>query len=181
MVSPPWPVASKRLCPPIMFRDVRTRAQPYLDQGVPEALALQVAGLVNLYSGCDLIRLAFRRKLDVLDAARMYFAIGTRFKLGRLRAAAEYMEAESHWQQLAVAALVEEVYSHQLALAGQVLDLSGGKLEPSKAIDTWIDKNRLTVEPTEQLLTELWATEVNDLSMVAVASRQIRTMTEAPE
>ena len=171
----------KKALPAHYVRDARTRAQPYLDQGVPEALALQVAGLVNLYSGCDLIRLAFRRKLDVLDAARMYFAIGTRFKLGRLRAAAEYMEAESHWQQLAVAALVEEVYSHQLALAGQVLDLSGGKLEPSKAIDTWIDKNRLTVEPTEQLLTELWATEVNDLSMVAVASRQIRTMTEAPE
>ena len=162
-------------------RDARTRAQPYMDKGVPEAVALRVAGLVNLYSGCDIVRLAARRKMSVLDVARVYFAVGTRFKLGRLRAAADHMEAESHWQQLAVAALIEEVYSHQLSLAGQVLDVSGGKVDPHRAIDTWIDKNRLIVEPTEQLLTELWATEVNDLSMVAVASRQIRTMTEAPD
>ncbi|MBT7509884.1 MAG: hypothetical protein HN650_05630 [Rhodospirillaceae bacterium] len=91
---------------------------------------------------------------------------------------AEYMDADSHWQQLAVAALVEEVYAHQLALANKVLDFAGVKADAKKAVEGWIEKNRAQVEPTEQLLTELWATEVNDLSMIAVASRQVRTMVE---
>ena len=156
--------------------DAKKRAQPYLDKGVPESLALRVAGLVNLYSGFDIVRLARRRKVEVIDAARFYFAVGTRFRLGRLRAAAEFMDSTTHWQELAVAALVEEIYSHQLALANKVLDFAGVRSDAKIAVDGWIEKNQDLVSPTEQLLTELWATEVNDLSMIAVASRQVRTM-----
>jgi glutamate dehydrogenase len=117
--------------------------------------------------------------MKVLNVARMYFAVGSRFHLGRLRAAAETMDSDSHWQQLAIAALIEEIYSHQLTLANRVLDFGNGKLAPEKAIDGWVNKNRPAVEPTEQLLSELWATQVNDLSMIAVASRQLRAMTDA--
>ena len=159
--------------------DLKTRAKPYVDAGVPQALALKVCNLVNLYSGCDVVRLANARKMKVLNVARMYFAVGSRFHLGRLRAAAETMDSDSHWQQLAIAALIEEIYSHQLTLANRVLDFGNGKLAPEKAIDGWVNKNRPAVEPTEQLLSELWATQVNDLSMIAVASRQLRAMTDA--
>jgi len=58
------------------------------------------------------------------------------------------------------------------------MDASSAKMDPRKAVDAWIAKHRETVSPTELLLGELWATEVNDLSMIAVASRQIKTMTE---
>ncbi len=159
--------------------DVKTRAQPYVDVGVPQGLAHKVANLVNLYSGCDIVRLANARKMKVPSVARIYFAVGTRFHLGRLRAAASTMSSESHWQQLAIAALIEEIYSHQLTLATRVLDYGNGKLPPEKAVEGWIDRNRPAVEPTEQLLSELWATQVNDLSMIAVASRQLRAMTDA--
>ncbi len=159
--------------------DLKTRARSYIEAGVPQVLALKVANLVNLYSGCDVVRLANARRMKVPSVARMYFAVGTRFHLGRLRAAAETMDSDSHWQQLAIAALIEEIYSHQLTLANRVLDFGNGKLAPEKAIEGWINKNRPAVEPTEQLLSELWATQVNDLSMIAVASRQLRAMTDA--
>ncbi|NQV99368.1 MAG: NAD-glutamate dehydrogenase [Rhodospirillales bacterium] len=83
--------------PPHYLSDARKRAQPYIDKGVPEVLALKIAGLVNLYSGLDVVRLATRRKCPVLDGARIYFAVGTRFKLGRLRAATDSMGTENHW------------------------------------------------------------------------------------
>lgn len=158
--------------------DVKKRAKPYVTKGVPEALALKVAGLVNLYSGLDIVRLAARRKCAVVDAARIYYAVGTRFKLGRLRAATDSMGSESHWQRLAIAALVEEIYSHQLALANLVMDGTSAKGDAKKAVESWISKHPDDVGPTVHLLSELWATEVNDLSMIAVASRQIKTMTE---
>jgi len=163
--------------PPHYVSDAHKRAKPYVDKGVPEGLALKVTGLVNLYSGCDVVRLAAGRKLPVLDVARTYFAVGTRFRLGRLRAATDTMDSENHWTQLAIAALVEEIYAHQLALSNLVLDHSGTKIDVKKGVENWIAANQGTVAPTEQLLAELWSTEVNDLSMIAVASRQIRTMT----
>ncbi|MDA0306843.1 MAG: NAD-glutamate dehydrogenase [Proteobacteria bacterium] len=176
----------KDALPAHYMKDVKKRALPYMDKGVPEALALQIANLVNLYSACDIVRLANRRKSPVPDVARTYFAIGTRFRLGRLRASAEHLSAEGHWQKLAVAALVEEIYGHQLSLARQVLDFAGkpggkpggkGK-DIGKTIAAWTDKNAAAVGPTEQLLTELWATEINDLAMIAVASRSLRAMAD---
>lgn len=166
--------------------DMKHRAQPYLKDGVPKDLAYRVAHLVNLYSGCDIVGLATRRKMDVSQVAKVYFAIGTRFRLGRLRAAASHLESDSHWQKLAVDALVEEIYGHQLALASRALDhakpakaKTNGAGDPAKAIETWMAKNREPVQQTEVLLNELWATEVNDLSMIAVASRQLRALADA--
>lgn len=160
--------------------DMKNRAKPYLDDGVPTALAHKVANLVNLYSACDIVGLANRRKMDVCEVAKVYFALGTRFRLGRLRAAASNLESEDHWQQLAVAALVEEIYSHQLALASNALDhLAKSKKDAGKAIDAWMARNQAAVDQTEILLNELWSTEVNDLSMVAVASRQLRALADA--
>jgi glutamate dehydrogenase len=162
-------------------RDAEGRAKIYEDQGVPHALAMKIVGLVNLYSACDVVRLAERRKANVIDVARIYYMVGSRFRLGRLRAAAERMDSESHWQQLAIAALIEEIYAHQLALTNRVIDHAGVKGDATKAVEGWIAAHPALVDPTEQLLNELWATEVNDLSMIAVASRQFRTMTQTGE
>ena len=45
--------------------------------------------------------------------------------------------------------------------------------DTDKAIFAWIEKNRISVDRTDQMITELSATEINDLAMIAVASRQI--------
>ena len=158
--------------------DTRTRAKTYIQNGVPERLALRVADLVNLFSGCDIVRLANRRKLKVTDVARVYFATGSRFRLGRMRAAASRLDAHSHWDSLAAAALVEELYSHQLAITSQVLDCGAG-LRSEKAIDAWIQAHRAAVDRAEQILAELWSTDISDISMIAVASRQLRTLADS--
>ncbi len=164
--------------PPHYVEDAKHRAKPYIDHGAGEDLALRSANLVNLYSGCDIVRLATRRGMDVLAVAKVYFAIGTRFRMGRLRAATDHLGSDSHWQQLAVAALVEEIYSHQLRLAEKVIDFSKKGTPARQAVDGWLDAHPDLVAPTDQMLGELWTAEVDDLSMVAVASRQLRTMVD---
>ena len=93
------------------------------------------------------------------------------------------LETKSHWQKLAVVALVEEIYGHQLALAYQVMDTRGRRkknFDTQKAITGWVEKNQIAVDRAEQLISELSATEINDLAMIAVASRQLRTLAETP-
>ena len=158
------------------LNDTKLRAQPYMEHGIPKDLALRVAGMVNLYTGCDIVRLATQRKLTVGAVARLYFAVGARFRLGRLRGAAAGIDSGSHWQQLAVAALIEEIYTHQLDLTSQVLDFAGGAKDAQKAIAIWSGKQQTAIDQAEQLLSELWSTELTDLSMIAVASRQFRSL-----
>jgi len=172
--------AIDEVVPKHYLEDAKLRAQPHIDQGVPTNLAYRIANVVNLYSGCDIVRLAQKKSASVAYAAKVYFAIGTRFRLGRLRAAGEMAAGDSHWQQLAVAALIEEVYGHQLRMAEQVIDLAGPKeVNVESAIDVWVSAHREAVDATEILLNELWAVEVNDLAQIAVASRQLRAMTES--
>ncbi|MGB0681374.1 MAG: NAD-glutamate dehydrogenase [Magnetovibrionaceae bacterium] len=156
--------------------DIKSRAKPYTEQGVDENLGLRISGLVNLYSACDVVRLATKRDRPVAEAAAFYFAAGTRFRMGRLRAAADSLDAASHWQRLAVDALIEEIYGHQLALSDQVLATAPKKASVADALQAWLDDHHMAVEQTEALLNDLWSTAVSDLSMVAVASRQLRAL-----
>ena len=47
------------------------------------------------------------------------------------------------------------------------------------AIQAWVEANKPAVDRAEQMLAELWATEINDVSMIAVASRQLRALADA--
>ncbi len=162
--------------PPHYLDDLRLRARPLMDAGVPQALAIRVVGLVNLAASCDIVRLATRQKMHVVQVAKAYFAIGAHFRLGRLRAAAEVLGGESYWQQLAVDALIEEIFAHQLNMTAQVLQKSKPKMTAQQAVEAWVSSNAVAVGRAENVLNELGAAEMNDLSMIAVASRQLRSL-----
>ena len=164
------------IIPPHYMDDLCKRARPLMDAGVPQALAARVVGLVNLAAACDIARLANRRALPVVEVAKAYFAVGARFRLGRLRGAAEVLGGESYWQQLAVDALIEEIFSHQLNMTAQVLTAAKSKMSAQQAVEAWITSIANVVGRAETVLNELWATEMNDLSMIAVASRQLRSL-----
>lgn len=158
--------------------DLKDRSKPDISIGVPEKLALQVGGLVNLFTACDIVRLANRRKLAVPTVAQLYHYVSSKFMLGRLRAAASKLDAQTHWQKLAAEALIEEIYGHQLALSRHVLDFAKNITAPEKAVEAWAKQHHESVEQTLQLLNELRSAAVTDISMVAVASRQLRALSD---
>jgi len=157
-------------------RDLKSRAEPLEEAGVPNATAMRVAGLVNMVAGCDMARIAVDTGASIKSVAGAYFKIGSHFRLGRLRAAAETLGSEGHWQQLAVDALIEEIYGHQTALTRQVMGVSGAKSDTDKAFASWLKTHDDIVSRASSMLDELWSTEMDDLSMIAVASRQLRSI-----
>ncbi|CCQ72092.1 NAD-glutamate dehydrogenase [Magnetospira sp. QH-2] len=163
--------------------DLAARKQGYLEAGLDEDLALRMAGLMVMVSGCDIVRLASDHDLSVEAVAKHYFAVGGRFKLGFMRAAAEELKSENHWQKLAVAALIEDLYGHQMALTSKVLSCPKRvDSEPDEAIANWVELHSDMVGRTEQMLSEMWAGDKPDFSMLAVSSRQLRALAEdSPE
>ena len=53
-------------------------------------------------------------------------------------------------------------------------------IDVDNAISNWVDRNLIPTARMEQLMSELSATEINDLAMIAVASRQLKTLAESP-
>jgi len=156
---------------------VAARRQDYQGHGVPAELAVRVADLIVLASAADIVRIAARRGGTVEDSGALYFTIGQRFGLGALRAAAQKLAVGGHWQKLAAAAAIEELYGTQrditTAVAANAPDLAG-----PEALVAWADRHRAGIERTDALLAELRAARQIDLSMLTVAGRQLKTLVE---
>ncbi len=171
-------VGQDSFLPEHYLSDLNQRAGRLVALGAPEALAQRVAGLVNLYSAGDIVGLAKAYGRTAIEAAAVYYAVGTRFRLGRLRAACESMDAGGHWRKLAIGALVEEIFAHQLALADQALAHAEKGEAASATVERWLAAHAAAVAQAEAILTELWATPIDDLAQVAVASRQLRALAQ---
>ena len=145
--------------------------------GVPADLARRIAVLPVMPAATDLVRLAAATGAPVDTVAALYFAVGEAFGFAWLRQQAESIPAPGYWQRLAIAALIDELYEHQRRLVDGVLAVDGDT--PEAAIATWTTTGRATaVERARVVLGELQAASSVDLSMLAVASRQLRTLTE---
>ncbi|MGE5505455.1 MAG: NAD-glutamate dehydrogenase, partial [Actinomycetota bacterium] len=153
---------------------VEHRARHFTEKGVPAELAQRVGNLIVLASAADVMRIAAARGFTVEEAGRLYFVVGARLGLGWLRAAAERLSVRGHWQKLAAAAAIEDLYAHQRDLTTQVAALGAGE----DAIAAWIEAHRTGVERTDALLAELKAAPHIDLAMLTVANRQLRTLAE---
>ncbi|SOC16199.1 NAD-glutamate dehydrogenase [Thalassospira xiamenensis] len=152
------------------------KSQSLIDQGVPEDLARRVAAMQQMVAVCDIVRIAEATGRDVIDVGATYFAIGARFQLGLLRAAAESIEAETHWQKLARAAAIDDLFGHQRELTRVVLASGKNGTVGGDLVRKWVDDHQRGCARCDQLIDELRAAGQIDLSMITVANRQIRAM-----
>ncbi len=166
----------------LIHDDARTelaeRAATLAAAGVPAELAGRVAALPVIAAGFDLVHIAGQCRVAVRAAGPVYFELGRRLGLAWLRDGAQRMPAASHWQQQAVAAIVDDLFTLQTDLTVKVLDgkvpETGAGVPPNAAIDAWLARRRQPVDRIDQLLSELRALPSLDLSMLAVANRRLR-------
>jgi len=166
-----------QILPASILGTVRVRQAELMEDGIPEELARRVASLDVMTSAMDIIRIA---RLDadhgVEDVARVYFGVGARFSLDRLRAASNTIAAETPWQKTALSTLVEDLFLYQSALASRVIAEAGGAGDP---VEAWLAKRPRAVERVDQTMHDFRASTTVDLAMLTVASRQFRMLVES--
>ena len=144
-------------------------------QGVPEELAIRMAHLDVLNSACDIIDIARATKKPVLEAGRIYFAIGETLKLGWLRYRASALTADSYWQQLAIKSLAHEFFDAQRHLTLRVItDYAKGKTDP---VALWVEAVAEPLSRYTNFVTELRAQVALDYPMLIVALNQVQAIT----
>jgi glutamate dehydrogenase len=157
--------------------EISRRAAELTATGVPEGLAHEVAGLDFLAPGLDIVRIAGSATLPAERVARTFFALGNRFAFDWLRETAERLDPDSHWDKLAVSAIIDDLQSEQCELAARVLkEANGADAEPDALIQDWIKRRPVPVERADTLISELRQSGTPDLAMLAVANRQLRTL-----
>ena len=110
--------------------------------------------------------------------AKVYFGVGARFGLDRLRTAGAAIAADTPWQKAAVAALLDDLFSYQSVLASRVIGEANGSRD-ADPVETWLAQRGRVVERIEQTMNEVRSAPNVDLAMLSVASRQLRVLVES--
>ncbi len=144
-----------------------------VQERVPEDLARRIAALGMLAPACDLVGIALDAAVPIATSAKTYFALGDRFGFDWLRRAALRLPTETMWDKLAATAIVDDLAAHQAELTRKVLlHAEGGEVD----INRWARSRRLEVGRADQLVGELQATGVPSFAMLAVANRQLKSL-----
>jgi glutamate dehydrogenase len=155
------------------------RRDRFTESGVPDQLAEHVAMMVPAFSTFDLVEIARSADRPVEEAAEVYFDLGERLQLSRLRERIIQLPRDDRWNSMARSALRDDLYAAHAALARDVLVSSEPGVGPEQRLATWAEKNSAAVGRAAQTLGEIWETDSLTIATLSVALRSIRTLVTA--
>jgi glutamate dehydrogenase len=151
-----------------------TRVDELEGAGVPNELAVRVAGMPALLSVFDIVDVAHACTRPVEDVMAIYFGLGSRLDLNWLRDRIIELPRANRWQALARAALRDDLYSLHRELTQEVLESVQETGEP--AVDEWIGMHRVAVERGTAILSDIKASRTYDMTTLPVALREVRNL-----
>jgi glutamate dehydrogenase len=160
---------------PIGLAHLGSRQAKFGKNGVADKLARLVASVDAMIPACDIVEVSRQAALPADKTAAVYFQLGARFGLEWLRDDAAPLLAGDHWQQRAVAAIIEDLFSQQRALCRTVLS-DGAHLSPEDAVENWVSENQEIFERAVLLFDDLKSAGPLDLAKLALANRHMREL-----
>lgn len=167
-----------KLLSPFDRRRAESRIKSFTKQGIPQALAEDVSLLRTTASGFDVIAFSTVSKWPLLDAARLYYDMGNRFKIDRLRDAALKTELKDHYDRLALRRITEDLYAVQGQLARAAASAHEGESSaPSKSIlDPWIRASVPGAKAYDGAFSRLSTSGDWSLAKFAIANAQLQEL-----
>ena len=144
--------------------------------GVPAALAANVAALDAMFSVLDIVEVADELKRDIEPVARLHFTLAGELDFPWLRSVIGRLPADSHWDTLAKAALRDDLSAMLRALAANALRAEPAVMDPGSLMAAWKERNAVLYTRFSQVLADLRAAEAPDLAMLSVALRELRNL-----
>ena len=151
------------------FRDLVHAAEAgHLAAGVPQELAQRSALWPLLHTAFDVIELATREGLAVMDVARAYWQAFDAADVAWLWEAIGSLPRADRWQTQARSALRDDLLAALVDLADDVLYAG--------SVEAWLASNERVVARTMSMFTEIERADTFDLTTLSVALRQLRNL-----
>jgi glutamate dehydrogenase len=156
------------------FEKVR---KEHVDAGVPLALAARIASLPAHNAALDIVEIATAHKVSVVEAARVYFEIGTRVGLDWLRDQIEQLPVEGTWQAIARMGLRDGAMRIHRRLAERVLSKTGQGAAHAR-VAAWLEAAGDDLAQWQRTVTEMKASGAGDFATLSVGLESVRKLVD---
>jgi len=153
-----------------------TRVDELVGAGVPNQLAVRVAGMPSMLAVFDIVEVAGVCCRPLEPVMRVYFGIGSRLELNWLRDRIIELPRANRWQTLARAALRDDLYNLHHELTREVLDSSDEHEDAEAAVEAWMERHRAAVDRCTAMLADVKASRTYDTTTLPVALREVRNL-----
>ncbi|MFD9425917.1 MULTISPECIES: NAD-glutamate dehydrogenase [unclassified Streptomyces] len=144
--------------------------------GVPEVLALRVAGFSSAFPALDIVAIADRTGKEPLAVAEVYYDLADRLRITQLMDRIIELPRADRWQSMARASIREDLYAAHAALTADVLSVGNGSSTPQERFTAWEEKNAAILTRSRSTLDEIQSSDAFDLANLSVAMRTMRTL-----
>jgi glutamate dehydrogenase len=145
-----------------------------MQQHVPESLAVRIASLQPMLCALDLVEVSMTARVDIVYAARAYFALGERIGLTWIKDQIDGLTAEGHWQAVARGTLRDNLYSLQRRLTARVLAVRGR--DTRARVAHWIARHGAAVDSLQRVVVDLRTGPPPDFATLSVALQAVRRL-----
>jgi len=147
----------------------------FVEQGVPDQLALGIARCNVLFTSLDIIESSHKHELDLISVAKIYFSIGNKLELNWLREAMNAYTVESQWDELARAGFRDDLDRVQRKIAVRILKANAldPKDDVDMQIDTWVNHHQFLIERWQKLLSDIKSTDQIGFVTYSVVLREL--------
>jgi len=145
------------------------RVEELAEAGVPAPLAARVASLGAMFAALDIVEVAGETGRSIEDVAALHFRLGSTMLLHWLRDRIAALPREDRWQEMARAALRDDLFSLHAELTADVLQ-EGPELE------RWMEGNAGPLQRCLGVLADIRSSGTYDLTTLPVALRELRNL-----
>jgi glutamate dehydrogenase len=146
---------------------MQERAASFVQGGVPDALAQEIARLSLLAAATDIVLIADRTKMPVESAAAIYFATHEYFQLDTLLAAAHGIDAQDRFERMAIDRAIDSIGANERRIAADIL--ANGK-SGEAAVAAWAESRKDEIARIRSRLQELGASGFTLAKLIVAAS-----------
>ncbi|PSJ27167.1 NAD-glutamate dehydrogenase [Streptosporangium nondiastaticum] len=144
--------------------------------GVPDELAVRVAGFSSVFPALDVVAVADRAGKEPLDVAEVYYDLADRLHITQLMDRIIELPRADRWQSMARASIREDLYAAHAALTADILSVGNGASTPEQRFASWEEKNAAILGRARTTLDEIRGSDAFDLANLSVAMRTMRTL-----
>jgi glutamate dehydrogenase len=147
----------------------------YLEAGLPQALAARIASLEPLNAALDIVEVSHGHEVSVIDAARVYFEVGTRIGIDWLRGRIEKLAVDGPWQAIARTGLRDGALRVHRRLAERVLSRAV-RGDAGARVDAWVSAAGKELAHWQRTLTDMRSSGAADFATLSVGLEAVRKL-----
>lgn len=155
---------------------VDARTEELIGLGVPGGQARTISSLLNCFYVLDIVEIADLEQRHPTEVAKLYYALSAHLGIDHILTAISALDDADRWDALAKGTLREDVYDAMRSVCCDAVSWTTPGEAVHEMIADWERTNRSRLARSRAMLIEIVDRGVYDVTTLAVAARQLRTM-----